>query len=127
MRVIMKIVYNKYIPLRGYLCMNLLGLILFVRMIKINGEWVKPTLSKETLNHENIHSAQYRETLWLGFLLWYAIEYLLVRVFHKKQVDAYHDVSFEEEAYMFDKYPNYLNKRKHYAWIKYIKIRSNEK
>ena len=42
----MKIVYNKYIPFRGYLCMNLLGLILFVRMIKVNGEWVKPTLSK---------------------------------------------------------------------------------
>lgn len=123
----MKIVYNKCIPFRGYLCMNLLGLILFVRMIKVNGEWVKPTLSKETLNHENIHSAQYRETLWLGFLLWYVIEYLLVRVFHKKQGDAYHDVSFEEEAHTFDKYPTYLNERKHFAWIKYIKIKSNEK
>lgn len=123
----MKVVYSKFIPFQGYLCMNFLGLILFVRMRRVNGEWVKPTLSKETLNHENIHSAQYRETLWIGFLIWYAIEYLIVRVFHSKQGDAYHDVSFEEEAHAYDQYDNYLEHRKHFAWIKFIKIKSNEK
>lgn len=123
----MKVVYSKHFPFSGYSCLNFLGLILFVRMRKSGGEYVKPTLSKRTMNHELIHSAQYLELLYIGFWLWYGIEYLLVRVFHKKQNEAYHDVSFEEEAYAYQDYDNYLQYRKHFAWWKFVKIRSNEK
>ena len=41
-----------------------------------------------------------REMLYIFYYIWYGIEYLIVRLFFKKQNDAYHDVSFEEEAYM---------------------------
>ena len=52
------------------------------------------------------------------------IEYLIIRLFHKKQNDVYHDVTFEEEAHNNDKDLSYLEDRKPFAWLKYIKLRS---
>ena len=45
---------------------------------------------------------------------------------HNKQSEAYHDVSFEEEAYNNDKYLGYLKTRKvfQYRWFKYIRVNS---
>ena len=65
-----------------------------------------------------------QEMLWIGFYLWYAIEYLCIMLSCKwnKQGDRYHDVSFEEEAHNNDKNLNYCKERKHYAWFKYLKI-----
>lgn len=40
--------------------------------------------------------------------------------------DQYHDISFEEEAHNNDTNLNYCNERKHYAWFKYLKIKSNK-
>lgn len=40
---------------------------------------------------------------------------------------AYHDISLEEEAHNNDENPDYLKTRKHYAWWKYIRLRSNHK
>ena len=67
-----------------------------------------------------------KELGYIGYYLWYGIEYLIIRLFHKKQGDAYHDVSFEEEAYANDKDMTYLKNRKHYAWFKYLKVKSND-
>lgn len=38
--------------------------------------------------------------------------------------ERYHDVSFEEEAHNNDSNLDYISTRKHYAWFKYIKLRS---
>lgn len=111
----MKIIHNKLIPFGDYATINLFG-ILFTKEDK---------LSKRTINHELIHTAQMKELGYIFFYLWYAIEYCLIRLFHKKQGDAYHDVSFEEEAYNNQYDLTYLDKRKHYSWTKYIKIKSN--
>ena len=67
-----------------------------------------------------------KELWYIPFYSWYGLEYLFVRFFHKKQNDAYHDVSFEEEAYEFQENLSYLDKRKHYAWLAYLKPRSNK-
>lgn len=64
--------------------------------------------------------------MYIPFYLWYGIEYLIVRLFHKKQNDAYHDVSFEEEAYNNQSDQEYLQNRRKFAWLDYIKIKSNE-
>ena len=45
----------------------------------------------------------------------------------KKQNERYHDVSFEEEAHNNDSNLDYISTRKHYAWFKYIKLRSYKK
>ena len=108
----------------------------------------------DNINHECIHQIQQIECsiaglilgiiLWLSFdisfwwvvalvfgffYLWYIIEYIIIRCFAKwdKQNERYHDVSFEEEAHNNDKNLSYLEDRKPFAWIKYIKLRSYKK
>ena len=77
------------------------------------------------MHHEKIHDAQMKEMLYVFFYLWYGIEYIIVRMFHGNQNDAFHDVSFEEEAYKHQDDFEYLKRRKHFAWTKFLKIKSN--
>lgn len=112
----MIIVKNKIIPFGSYNTINLFG-ILFTK---------SDYLSPITINHERIHTKQMLELLIVGYYLWYIIEYIIVRFFHKKQNDAYHDISFEEEAHNNDNNLHYLDNRKHFAWWKYVRLRSAE-
>ena len=104
----MKVVYNDWIPFRGFKAVNLFG-VLFVR----NGQ----TLSEKDLNHEAIHSAQMKEMLYIGFYVWYLVEWL-IRLFGKG--NAYRSISFEREAYDNDDYLEYLNSRPRFAWWWYL-------
>lgn len=72
----MKVIYNKFIPFKGYKAMNLFGIV---------------------------------------FAKW------------NKQSERYHDVSFEEEAHNNDHDLEYIRTRKHYSWVKYVKLRSYKK
>ena len=110
----MKIVHTKHFPFGSYTTINIFG-VLFTKQDR---------LIPSTINHEKIHTAQMKEMGYIFFYLWYLIEYLIIRVFHRKQGNAYHDVSFEEEAYNNQYNYSYLKSRKHYAWIKFLKIRS---
>jgi hypothetical protein len=112
----MKIVYTNWFPFGPYHTINLFG-ILFTK---------RDHLTRDTILHEQIHTAQMKEMLYIFFYLWYGLEYIIIRFFHKKQNNAYHDVSFEEEAHDNVYNWNYLETRKHYAWFKYIKIGSNK-
>lgn len=40
--------------------------------------------------------------------------------------DGYKDISFEEEAHINDDNLNYISKRKHYTWTKYLGINSSK-
>lgn len=112
----MIIVKNKIIPFGSYTTINLFG-ILFTK-----SDYLNPM----TINHERIHTKQMLELLMVGYYLWYIIEYIIVRFCHKKQNDAYHDISFEEEAHNNDNNLHYLDNRKHFAWWKYVRLRSAE-
>lgn len=112
------IVPNRLIPFGDYATINIFG-ILFTK--RKNG-----LLTNKSVNHELIHTEQMKELLYIGFYLWYGIEYLIIRLFHRTQNGAYRDVSFEEEAYVNEKDLSYLDKRKHYAWFKYLKVKSND-
>lgn len=112
----MKIVYTNWFPFGPYHTINLFG-ILFTK---------RDYLTRDTILHEQIHTAQMKEMLYIFFYLWYGLEYIIIRFFHKKQNNAYHDVSFEEEAHDNAYNWNYLETRKHYARFKYIKIGSNK-
>lgn len=135
----MIVIKNKIIPFGKYVCINLFGIL-----------FTKKDLLEEDINHENIHTVQLLELIPIGiiiisfvdlfvdmslwwyllsictFYIFYCIEYLFIRLFHKRQNDAYHDVSFEEEAHINDKNLNYLKTRKRYSSFKYIKIKSNK-
>lgn len=82
----MKIVYNTWFPFGNYHTLNFFG-ILFTK---------RKQLPESTITHESIHTAQMKEMLWVFFYLWYGVEYLLIRLFHKKQNCAYHDISLCE-------------------------------
>ena len=110
----MKIIYNKYLPLKGYVAINLFGLI-FAR------KEFKP-LSRITENHERIHTAQIRELLFVFFYLWYGIEWLVRLIQYRDRKEAYLNISFEREAYRNQYDLGYLKARKKYRNLKYLSI-----
>lgn len=58
----MKIIYNKLIPFKGFIGINLFGII-FVR------KEYKKRLYRSVINHENIHTAQMKEMLYIFFYI----------------------------------------------------------
>lgn len=111
----MKIIYNDFIPFKGFKAINLFG-VLFVRE--------GMTVDDKTLNHECIHTAQMKELLYVPFYLWYVIEWF-VRLFMKGR--AYRNICFEREAYENEDNLDYLLTREKYAFIDYLNNRLKRK
>lgn len=93
--------------------MNLLG-ILFVR------KEYKGRLSDDLERHEAIHTAQMKEMLYVGFYVWYIIEWLIRLLFTKDafKITAYLNISFEREARMYAQKtdPEWITVRPHFFW-----------
>jgi hypothetical protein len=104
----MKIIRNKIIPFNGFKAINIFG-VLFVRE--------RANIDVKTINHEEIHTAQMKEMLYIFFYLWYIVEWI-VRLFYKG--NAYKNISLEKEAYSNESDMFYLSNRKKYSWMKYI-------
>ena len=116
----MKIIRNRFLPLKGYDAMTFLNLV-FVRN--------KNVMSEQLLRHEQIHWEQEKETLILGFYLIYIMEYVVKLLYYffrhrsygsKLHIQVYLSVSFEREAYANDHNPHYLKQRKRYCWLKLL-------
>lgn len=107
-------IYNRFIPFGSFVAINLFGFI-FVR----RGQHLTPT----GLRHERIHTRQMRELLFLGFYLWYLLEWLVRLLQYRSPLRAYYAISFEREAYQHQHNPRYLQQRKHFAWVHYLKSR----
>lgn len=108
----MKTKENKYLPPKGFAAINLFG-VLFVRY--------GTKLSEQTMQHESIHTKQMREMFYLFFYLWYGLEWLFRLAQHRNTMTAYYNISFEREAYANQNNSNYLNERKSWAWVRYLK------
>lgn len=102
----MKVIYNKVIPIKGFSAINLFGIV-FARKGSV--------IVSRLLNHEAIHTAQMREMAYFGFYLWYIVEWFIKLFRYGRK--AYENISFEREAYTYQYDPEYLKKRKHYAWF----------
>ena len=131
---------NKLIPFGNYKAINLFGII-----------FTKEELTEKDKNHEKIHTYQMIELMLVGlylmgmliiqfnlsywwillglatYYLWYGVEYVIIRNAHKRQNDAYHDISFEEEAYANEDNLNYFRKRIPFNWVKFLKKKSYKK
>ena len=105
----MKVIYNKFIPFKGFKAITILNFI-FVRK--------EYTINELTISHENIHFEQEKELLFIGFYLWYIIEYLINYIKYNNSYKAYRNISFEKEAYNNQSDFSYYKHRKHYAWLK---------
>ena len=131
----MKIVYNNIIPFKGYLAMCVFPFI-FVRKDARN-------LTVKDINHEKIHGRQQVEMYIVGviltlilficglscwslfalpvFFIWYGVEWFLrLCAYGFNQNEAYHNISFEQEAYGNESNLDYLRTRKHFSWCKYL-------
>ena len=102
----MKIIRQNILPPKGFLAINLFGLLFCKKDAKINNVIV---------NHESIHTSQMKEMLYIPFYLWYITEWLIKLLF---KGNAYRNISFEREAYDNQYNLNYLKERKRYNWIK---------
>ncbi len=70
------------------------------------------------ITHESIHVEQYKETLFLGFFLFYGYDFLKGILKGKSWAEAYEDTRFEIEAYSNEDDAEYLSKRKRYNWFR---------
>jgi len=110
----MKVIYNKYLPLKGYVAINLFGFVFAHKEFK--------PLLKVTENHEAIHTAQMKELLFVFFYLWYGIEWVIRLIQYRDRKEAYLNISFEREAYKNQYDLEYLKARKKYRNLKYLSI-----
>lgn len=107
----MKVIYNNIIPFKGFIAINLFGVVFARKEYKPISDW--------TINHESIHTAQMKELLYIGFYIWYLIEWIYQLIIHIKTSEySYYEIRFEKEAYQNEHNLNYLKTRKHYNWIK---------
>jgi hypothetical protein len=104
----LKVIYNKLIPFGSFKAINIFGIV-----------FAKNKMSNKDLNHEAIHTAQMKETLFILFYILYLVEWMVKLCF---KGNAYQNLSFEKEAYKFQDNLNYLENRKPYSWVKYLLI-----
>lgn len=100
----MKMIWNKWIPFKGFKAINLFG-VCFVR----EGMAMPP----HSINHEKIHTAQMRELGYIGFYILYFVEWLCRLIY--APMTAYRGISFEREAYDHQYNYDYLKSRKRFA------------
>lgn len=106
----LKIVYSRWFPLRGYMAMTVLWWCIVRQKARERFTW-------QVYNHENIHYAQERELLFVGFYLLYVLMFLWeLRCMSWRH--AYRNIMFEREAYAHQDDKDYLVARKRFAWMK---------
>lgn len=104
----MKVIYNKYFPFGKFYATNICGII-FCRSDK-------GRIDAVTKNHEYIHTLQQREMLYIGFTLWYVVEWLYRFVKCRDFMKAYYNLYFEREAYKMERDFGYVERRKPFGW-----------
>lgn len=104
-------IVNRFIPFGRFTAINLFGLI-FVRSGK--------AFTDTDLHHEHIHTRQLLEMLVLPFYIWYVMEWFLRLLKTHNLIRAYRAISFEREAYDHQDDEDYLQRRRPYAWLKYL-------
>lgn len=105
----MLIINSKILPFgKNYVAINLFGVI-----------FTKARLTADGLRHEKIHTYQQVEKLFIGFYIWYIVEWLIRLMQYRNLHRAYANISFEREAYANQHIVDYKKRRRHYAWIHY--------
>lgn len=109
-RLDMKIIQNKIIPFgRGFLAINLFGIL-----------FAKGPCDKTVINHEEIHTAQMKELLYVPFYLLYIAEWMVKLLIYHNPIETYYNISFEREAYLNERNQEYLKHRKHFSSFRFI-------
>lgn len=113
----MKVISSRFLPFRGFTAINLFGVVVARRD--------RLPLSRHTLHHEAIHTHQIKELFYIGFYVWYLVEWLLRLIQYRDFKRAYKNICFEREAFCNDADADYLKQRKLFAFIPYL-VRSKK-
>lgn len=108
-------VRNYLVPLPGYKCMTVWPFIFIRIMAGWGGQF-----NEVDATHEGIHGEQQKEMLLLPFFVLYLLEWMIRLIIYHNQWEAYRNISFEQEAFLYEKDSDYLGTRHRYAWVKYI-------
>ena len=73
------------------------------------------------IQHEKIHIKQQLELLVVPFFIWYILEFLIRLIQFKERNLAYRNISFEREAYANESKEGFLQQRKFWNFINYMK------
>ncbi|MBK8956451.1 MAG: hypothetical protein IPM34_12985 [Saprospiraceae bacterium] len=76
--------------------------------------------NENLMRHEKIHLKQQAELMVVFFYLWYVFEYGVHWLRLRNRKKAYYRISFEREAYAHEGNPEYLEKRRMFAFLKYV-------
>ena len=82
--------------------------------------WCRGVMSERTKCHETIHYKQQLEMLFIGQWVLYGLFHVIGLARYRDAKKAYYENPFEREAYDNDDDIDYLDERKHFAWINYI-------
>lgn len=107
----MRIIENSILPPRGYKAITL-GWFIFVRK--------GTNLTTKDITHESIHWEQEKELFVIGFYLLYMLDFLWCLYHLRKWHAAYRSIAFEVEAYVHQCDEDYIKKRKHFSWYRYL-------
>lgn len=114
----MKIIYNRFIPFKGFVAINLFG-VLFVRKEYEDDMNEHAEVKNVVINHESIHTAQMKELWFIGFYLMYLFYYLFLLAKTGDAKAAYRKIPFEAEAYANERQADYLATRERFAFKHY--------
>lgn len=103
---------SKYIVPKGFIGITLYPFI-FLKKKDLKTNWV-------LINHEKIHLKQQLELLVIFFYLFYGFEYLIKLLIYKDRYLAYHNISFEREAYTNEFDLDYTKTRRLWSFIYYM-------
>lgn len=105
---------NKLLPFPGYTYMNILG-IMVTRI-----EDCIEKMSESSKRHEVTHTKQQIEMLFIGFYIWYVLEWLVRLIGCRNAHKAYRNISFEQEARFIAANPDYVRRNFKYGWLKWL-------
>lgn len=97
---------------------NYIGLTLWPLIILRNHDLKQDEV---LLNHERIHLKQQRELLVIPFYFLYFFEWIYRSIKYRDSYKAYKNISFEREAYQNEFDLTYLENRRTWHFLKYIR------
>ena len=111
----MFVIVAKYLIPKGYSGMALFPFILLKERRDVSNVVM--------LQHEKIHLRQQLEMLILPFFIWYGIEYFIRILQYRDKHLAYRNISFEREAYANESQKYFLQHRKFWNFLNYLKAK----
>lgn len=107
------ILISKYLVPKGYTGVTVYPFV-FLKYQKLKTDVV-------LVNHEYIHLKQQFELLVIPFYIFYGFEFLIRLIQYRHWKTAYRNISFEREAYINEDNLEYLNGRKTWQFLKYLR------